>query len=147
MKITGPRSIFTSLFTPTIYFQLLLFLVPFISCVDPFTTEICSFAMCLLFAVCISSGRTAKRVFAIRCGRQRFIDGKERFAVCFYFHAWQRVLCRLYFFSRMAKISLPSIFLSRMAKWNFAICFYIADDKDSSLPSIFLFAEGKDSSR
>src|ERR1041384_4278352 len=29
VKITGPRSIFTSLFTPTIYFMLLLLLVPF----------------------------------------------------------------------------------------------------------------------
>src|ERR1043165_7224209 len=31
VKITGPRSIFTSLFTPTIYFQLLLFFSTFLS--------------------------------------------------------------------------------------------------------------------
>src|ERR1041384_2050583 len=39
VKITGPQSIFTSLFTPTIYFQLLLFLVHFISCVNTFVND------------------------------------------------------------------------------------------------------------
>src|ERR1043165_6059205 len=62
VKITGPRSIFTSLFTPKIYFQLLLSLVPFISCVDPLkmtgpeelTTPLYSLGAKLFVAVCRS---------------------------------------------------------------------------------------------
>src|SRR3954463_463690 len=38
VKITGPRSIFTLLFTPSIYFHPLISFAPFISCFDPLLT-------------------------------------------------------------------------------------------------------------
>src|ERR1044072_2214691 len=39
VKITGPRSIFISLFTPTISFQFYFTKYPFISCVDPVNSK------------------------------------------------------------------------------------------------------------